>query len=160
MNKKSLNLLIIALLLLSNNLLGQSLGEIIHIAKIQSLDAQIAYKSFQYEDLAYKYYRASMKPQFTFSTVPIQYSNNVVQRYSYEQDQTYYRTQNSLFSTSNFKYEQNIGFLGGSLFADTDLRFYKTFGINSHQQFTSIPFRIGYSQNILGYNSFKWSKKN
>ena len=148
MNKKILIPLITVLLLPSKKLLGQSLVDIIHIAKVQSLDAKVAYKSFP-----------SMKPQLTFSTIPIQYSNNVVQRYSYEQDQTYYRTQNSLFSTGNLKFEQNIGFLGGTLFADTDLRFYKTFGTNSYQQFTSIPFRIGYSHNILGYNPFKWRKK-
>jgi outer membrane protein TolC len=33
------------------------------------------------------------------------------------------------------------------------------FGENNYSQFTSVPVRVGYSQSLFGFNSFKWEKK-
>ena len=49
--------------------------------------------------------------------------------------------------------------LGGSFFVDTDLGYMRYFGSNTYNQFTSVPIRIGYSQDLLGYNPFRWEKK-
>ena len=35
----------------------------------------------------------------------------------------------------------------------------RNFGSNSATQLTSVPIRIGYSQSLVGYNSFKWERK-
>ncbi len=32
-------------------------------------------------------------------------------------------------------------------------------GDRNYTQFTSVPIRIGYRQNLIGYNAFKWEKK-
>lgn len=138
---------------------AQSMQEIIEIAKNQSLDAQIANKTFSHSELVYRYYQADRKPSLTFTTIPVQYSSDAVQRYSYEEDKTYYRTQNSLFSTANLRLQQNVDFLGGYFYVDSDLKYYKSFGSNSLKQFTTVPLRLGYSQNLIGYNNFKWLKK-
>ena len=138
---------------------AQSMQEIIEIAKNQSLDAQIANKTFSYGELVYRYYKAERKPSLTLTTIPVQYSSDAVQRYSYEEDRTYYRTQNSLYSTANLRFQQNVDFLGGYFYVDSDLRYYKSFGSNSLEQFTTVPLRLGYSQNLIGYNAFKWSRK-
>lgn len=133
--------------------------EIIGIAQKQSLDAQIAGKTFKYSELVYEYYKADRKPNLILTSIPIQYSSDAVQRYSYEEDRTYYRTQNSLYSTANLRLQQNIDFLGGYFYIDSDLKYHQTFGSNGFKQFSTVPLRLGYSQNLVGYNAFKWSKK-
>jgi outer membrane protein TolC len=35
----------------------------------------------------------------------------------------------------------------------------RNFGEENDSQFSSVPFRIGYSQSLLGFNGFKWEKK-
>ena len=35
----------------------------------------------------------------------------------------------------------------------------RNFGSNSATQLTSVPIRIGYSQSLVGYNSFKWERR-
>lgn len=138
---------------------AQSLDDAISIAKRNAIDAQIARKTFAYSRLAYEYYKAGRKPALSLNSIPIQYNTDVVQRYSYDEDRTYYRTQNSLYSTANLRVMQNIEFLGGTIYLDSDLRFYKSLGSNSYKQFTTIPLRLGYSQSLIGYNVLKWQKK-
>lgn len=35
----------------------------------------------------------------------------------------------------------------------------RSFGGSKSTQFTSVPIRLGYSQSLVGYNSFKWERK-
>lgn len=140
-------------------LLSQSLGEILKFAKTRSLRARIAATEFDISKLYYKYYKAEQTPKLSLLMTPILYSGDAVQRYSYEEDRTYYRTQNSLFSSARLRLQQNIGLLGGFLYVDTDIRYYQSFGDNRYRQFASVPLRIGYSQSLLGYNSYAWDKR-
>lgn len=141
------------------NIQALSLVDAINIAKRNAVDAQIARKTFTYNKMTYEYYKAGRKPALSLSATPIQYSTDVVQRYSYDEDRTCYRTQNSLYSAANLRVTQNVSFLGGTVYLDSDLRFYKSLASNSYKQFTTIPLRLGYSQNIIGYNAYKWQKK-
>ncbi len=140
-------------------LLSQSLDEILRLAKNQSLKAKIAAKEFGISRLDYKYYKAEQKPVLSLQMTPILYSGDAVQRYSYEEDRTYYRNQNSLFSSAQLRLQQNVRILGGFLYMDTDMRYYQSFGDNRYRQFASVPLRVGYSQNLLGYNSYAWDRK-
>lgn len=150
---------IISLLIVSQCVGAQSLTKVIKIAKQQSVEAQIATMKFQHSELSYLYYKAGRKPLVSLSATPVQYSKDVVQRYSYNEDRTYYRTQNSLYSSSNIRLTQNVDFLGGYIYIDSDFRLYKSLGENRYKQFTTIPLRIGYAQSIVGYNAFKWQKR-
>ena len=137
---------------------SQNLQEMITIAKKQSLDASyIKHKRINAE-LAYKYYRANLLPELKLTSIPMRYSSDVVERYSYDDDRTVYRAQQSLYSATNVMLKQNVGFLGGYVYMESDLRYYRTLQ-NETSQFTSVPFRIGYNQNIVGFNPYKWTKK-
>ena len=35
----------------------------------------------------------------------------------------------------------------------------RNFGATSYTQFSTVPIRVGYSQNLIGYNEFRWEKK-
>ena len=137
---------------------SQNLQEMITIAKRQSLDASYIKHKRVNAELAYKCYRANLLPEIRLTSIPMRYSSDVVERYSYDDDRTVYRAQQSLYSATNVMLKQNVGFLGGYVYMESDLRYYRTLQ-NETSQFTSVPFRVGYNQNIVGYNPYKWSKK-
>ena len=137
---------------------AQNLQEMITIAKKQSLDATYIEHRRKNAELAYKYYRKDLLPEIKLTSIPMRYSSDVVERYSYDDDRTVYRAQQSLYSATNVMLKQNVGFLGGYVYMESDLRYYRTLQ-NETSQFTSVPFRIGYNQNIVGFNPYKWTKK-
>lgn len=138
---------------------AQALSSVMEMAKQQSAKAQIAIKKYQESELSYLYYKAERKPLASLITTPVQYSKDVVQRYSYSEDRTYYRTQNNMYSSANIRISQDVGFLGGSIYFDSDFRLYRSFGENGFKQFATIPIRVGYSQSLIGYNPLKWKKR-
>lgn len=138
---------------------AQSFIEVLEMSRQQSTEAQIAEMKFQYKELAYRYYNTDKKPLISFSTTPIQYNKDIIQRYSYDEDCTYYRTQNSLHSSANIRLTQNAYQLGGFFYIDSDTHLYKSLGKYVYKQFTATPLRLGYSQTLVGYNPFKWQKR-
>ena len=147
------------LVLTPNYSMALSLEEAIAMAKKKSLDAEEARMKYQQSKLSYMYYKSNRKPSISLTSTPVQYNADVVQRYSYSEDRTYYRTQKYLYSTANLRLMQNVNFLGGYFYVDSDLRLFNSLGNDNYSQFTTIPLRIGYSQNLVGYNSFKWDHK-
>ncbi len=53
---------------------------------------------------------------------------------------------------------QNVDFLGGSLYLESDLEYMRNFGAMKGNQFSSVPVRLGYRQNLIGYNAFRWGE--
>lgn len=138
---------------------AQPMWDFIEIAQRQSLDAKIAKRTLKYSELAYDLYKAGRKPLLALSATPVQYNNDVVQRYSYAEDRTEYRTQQSFFSTINLRLQQQVGFLGGTFYMDSEIKYYRSQGTSRYRQFTTVPIRLGYAQNLLGYNPFKWERR-
>ena len=91
--------------------------------------------------------------------MPIRYNRDFVSRYDSEDNIDVYRRQQSLYSYGNLSLSQNIGFTGGTVFIDSELGYIQNFGENASSQFTTVPIRIGYSQSLFGFNSFKWERK-
>ena len=54
---------------------------------------------------------------------------------------------------------QNFDLTGGTFFVDSELGYIRNFWENTYTQFNSVPVRVGYSQALFGFNSFKWEKK-
>ncbi len=107
----------------------------------------------------YHHFKVYHLPKITFQTTPISYNRILVERYDSEQNIDVYRAQQSLNSSGNLSIQQNVGLTGGQFFVNTELRYLKNFGVNTYTQFTSVPFRVGYSQKLFGFNSYKWDKK-
>ncbi|MCD7815838.1 MAG: TolC family protein, partial [Bacteroides sp.] len=49
--------------------------------------------------------------------------------------------------------------LGGTFYVDTQLDYLRNFGDVNSAQFSTVPFRIGYQQDLLGFNAFRWDRK-
>lgn len=151
-------LIVIVFLFLGLQCRAQTLQEMINIAQTKSLDASYVNHKYRIAELAYKYFKADRLPEIKLTSIPLLYNSDVVERYSYEEDKTVYRAQQYLYSTANLTIKQNVDFLGGYFYLESDLRRYKTLQ-NTTNQFTAVPFRLGYYQSLLGYNPIKWTKK-
>ena len=44
-------------------------------------------------------------------------------------------------------------------YVDTQLDYMRNFGETNFTQFSTVPFRIGYQQELLGFNAFRWDRK-
>ena len=136
-----------------------SLRETIELAADSSLEAfrtKNLYLSGYWE---YRNYRAERLPSLTLNLTPAEYYSDITKRYDSEADIDVYRKQQYFYAGGNLQVKQNFDLLGGSFYLDTDLGYMRYFGDQTYTQFTSVPIRIGYSQDLIGYNAFRWEKK-
>lgn len=107
----------------------------------------------------FKSFRANRLPSLSLNMTPLRYNRDFVRRYDYQQNIDVYRPQQTLYSYGNLALTQNLDWLGGTFFVDSELGYYQNFSDNNFIQYSSVPVRIGYRQQLLGYNAFKWEKK-
>ena len=149
--------------LLVGGVSAQSL--VLSLEKTISLAADSSLEAFRTKNLflsgywEFRNYKAERLPSLTLNITPAEYYRDITKRYDSEKDIDEYRKQQSFYAGGNLKIKQNFDMLGGSFFVDTDLGYMRYFGSNTYNQFTSVPIRIGYSQDLLGYNPFRWEKK-
>ena len=136
-----------------------SLADAITMANDSSLSAVKAKRSYQAGYWEFRAYKAARLPSLMLNLTPAQYNRNIVQRYDSENDRDVFRTQQSYYASGGISIVQNIDWTGGTLYLNSSLDFLRNFGNETYSQFSSIPFRIGYSQNLIGYNPFKWDKQ-
>lgn len=159
------NLYLLVCLISTNSIYSQTqthkltLQQSIAIATDSSLQAfrvKNLYRSSYWE---YKSYKAGRLPSLTLSMTPIRYNRDIVSRYDSESNIDIYRQQQSLSSYGNLSLSQNVDFTGGTFYIDSELGYLRNIGDNPYSQFSSVPFRVGYSQTLFGYNGFKWERK-
>jgi outer membrane protein TolC len=136
-----------------------SLTESVEIAIDSSLQAFIAQNMYLSSYWSYRSFKAGRLPSLNLQTTPMQYRSDFTRRYDSYENIDVYRQQQSLYSYGNLSIRQNFDLTGGTFFVDSELGYMRNFGDNSYSQFTSVPVRVGYSQSLFGFNSFKWEKK-
>ena len=154
----------IGLLLLIANLASAqpivlSLDETIRLAADSSLEAFRSKNLYLSGYWEFRNYKAERLPSLTLNLTPAQYYRDITRRYDSEADIDVYRKQQSFYASGNLNITQNFDLLGGSFYIDSDLGYMRSFGENTYNQFTSVPIRIGYSQDLIGYNAFRWERK-
>ena len=121
--------------------------------------------SFRYQNMylsgywEYRTYKANRLPSLTLNLMPAQYYRYITQRYDSNTDMDVYREQQMFSASGGLSIKQNFDLTGGTFYIDSELEYMRNFGETKSTQFSSIPFRIGYSQSLLGYNPFRWERK-
>ena len=108
---------------------------------------------------AYRTYRANRLPSLTLDLTPAQYYRNITRRYDSNEDADVYREQQTFSAWGNLSVKQNLDLTGGTFYVDSELDYMRNFGTVKSTQFSSVPFRVGYRQNLLGYNAFRWDRR-
>lgn len=131
----------------------------VEIANDSSLSAFRAKNMYMASYWEYRSFKADRLPSLTLYATPLRYNRDFTRRYDSEQNIDVYRRQQSLYSYGNLAAQQNFDLTGGTFFVDTELGYIRNFGDQARSQFNSVPIRVGYRQELLGYNRFKWEKK-
>ncbi len=142
-----------------NSSISLSLIRTIEIASDSSLQAFTAKNLYQSSYWGFRSYKAARLPSLNLIMTPIQYYRDITRRYDSETNLDVYREQQSLYSSGNLSIRQNLDLTGGTFFIDTELGYMRNFGDNVYSQYTSVPIRVGYQQDLFGFNSFKWERK-
>lgn len=135
------------------------LNRTIELANDSSLEAfrtQNMYLSGYWE---YRSYKANRLPSLTLNMTPAEYNRDITKRYDSDKNQDVYRTQQTFNAYGNLAVRQNFDLTGGTFYLESNLGYMRSFGYDAATQYTSIPIRLGYSQNLVGYNPFKWERK-
>ena len=150
------------LLTFNSQLLSQplelSLSRTIEIASDSSLQAFMAQNRYEASYWEFVTYRAARLPSLNLSTMPLQYSRSIIQRYDSQSNIDIFREQQSLYSFGRLSIQQNVDLTGGTFYIDSELGYLRNFGANVYSRYNSTPFKVGYMQNLFGFNSFKWEK--
>ncbi|MDR2040608.1 MAG: TolC family protein [Bacteroidales bacterium] len=136
-----------------------SLSQSIEMAIDSSLQSFISENMYLSSYWQYRTFKAGRLPSLTLNATPLQYYRDFTKRYDSQQNIDIYRQQQSLYSYGNLSLKQNLDVTGGTFYIDSELGYVQNFGDNDYTQFTSVPVRIGYSQSLFGFNSFKWEKR-
>lgn len=136
-----------------------TLEQTIGIATDSSLTAFIAQNAYLSGYWRYRSFKAERLPSLSLNSTPIQYYENFVKRYDSQNNVDVYKQQKSIYASAGLSLQQNFDPTGGVFSLNTDLDYLRNFGADKSTQFSSIPFRLGYSQSLFGHNSFKWDKR-
>lgn len=144
---------------LSPHLETLTLNQAIVIAKDSSLNSLKAKNLYLSGYWQYRTFKAERLPTISLDMSPFSYNKNFVKRYDFTNNVDTYKSQQSLNSSANLSIKQNLDATGGTFYIDTELGYLRYFGLNTYEQYSSVPIRIGYSQLLFGFNRFKWEKK-
>ena len=136
-----------------------SLHEVVSKANEKSVAAFKAQNIYLSSYWQFKAFRANRLPSLSLNMTPLRYNRDFIRRYDSAQNIDVFRPQQTLFSHGNLSLIQNFDWLGGTFFVDSELGYYQNFSDNKFVQYSSVPVRIGYRQQLLGYNAFRWEKK-
>lgn len=131
----------------------------VQLANDSSLSAFRAKNMYMASYWEYRTFKANRLPSLTLYMTPLRYNRDFTRRYDSEQNIDVYRQQQSLYTHGNLAAQQNFDLTGGTFFADTELGYIRNFGDQARSQFNSVPIRVGYRQDLIGYNRFRWEKK-
>lgn len=136
-----------------------TLSRAIEMAGDSSLQSFRAKNLYLASYWGYRSFRAARLPSLNLTMTPLQYYRDITRRYDSQINMDIYREQQSLYSSGNISVQQNFDLTGGTFFIDSELGYIRNLGANTSSQYTTVPLRIGYSQKLFGFNSFKWEKK-
>lgn len=136
-----------------------SLDRTIQIAADSSLESYRTKNIYLSGYWQYRTYKAQRLPSLTLNLTPVEYYRDITKRYNSVEDIDEMRKQESFYAGGNVRIVQNFDLLGGTFYIDSDLGYLRNFGDNTNTQISTVPIRVGYSQDLLGYNPFKWQRK-
>lgn len=159
----------LVMLLLPAALLAQNPGEgrtvRLGLQRAIEIASDSSLASFRFRNLymagfwEYRSFRANRLPSLNLNLTPARYYRDITSRYDYENNIDVYRAQQSYYASAVLDIRQNLDWLGGTFFIESDLSFMRNFGASTFSQYSSVPVKIGYRQDLLGYNAFKWEKR-
>lgn len=133
-----------------------TLSDAIALAQRQSSDALAARHTLEAAEWSYRYYKANYLPSVTLSSSPS--LNRQLNSITQPDGTNVFVRQNQLSTDLSLSISQNVTLTGGTLFLRNSLQRLDEFEQRTHG-YSSVPFSIGYQQNLFGHNSLRWARR-
>lgn len=133
-----------------------NLDDAIRIAQDSTVQAHMSNSSLQQARWEYEQFLAQRRPQISFGLVP------GYQKITFEPVNTFYKQRNyNMFNSfAEFRLEQKALGIGGEFYATSGALWTRYFHQNDPMRlFSTIPLGVGYSNDLLSYNPYKWEKE-
>jgi len=160
---KNLIINIVVLLVITSSVYSQkpvnrlTLEEVLQLAKDQSPEAILAKHRFRASYWEFRTYQAEFLPSLTLTSTPVAFNRSLV-KYRLNDGTYQYTEVNENTSSVGFELNQNIGLTGGKVYINTSLDRSDDFK-NDSASYKSVPYQIGFTQPIFGFNTLRWKKK-
>lgn len=135
------------------------LAATVRLAADSSLEAFRVRNLYRTSYWEYRSYKAARLPVVTLNLTPVQYNRDIVKRYLSESNRDVYRSQQSFYSSGNLFLKQNFDLTGGTFYVNSNLSYLRNLGDQTYTQYSSVPVSVGYTQQLIGYNPFRWERK-
>lgn len=136
-----------------------SLQDVIDLATDSSLSAFIAENRYYAGYWSYRNFRAQRLPFLNLNTNPLNFNRSVTRQYNFQDSSYYYVEQQILSASGNLSINQTLTATGGRIYIDSDLGYLNNLHRDTEGQFSSTPIRIGYNQQLFGFNPYKWETR-
>ena len=134
----------------------QSTIEIASDSSLQAFRSQNLYMSGYWEYVSFK---AGRLPSLSLTLTPASYNQSVTREFD-NTDQVYrYYSLKSYSAAGGLNIVQNFDPLGGTFYIESSLNYVRNFGHTKYTQYSSVPVRIGYRQDLIGFNQFRWERR-
>ena len=133
-----------------------TLDEAVALAREQSPQAVAARHQYRASYWGWRSYKADYLPSLTLNTFSS--LNRSISSITLPDGTDSFVHRNQLLNDGSLTINQNVSFLGGSVYARTGLQRLDIFS-DKKIAYKSTPVVVGYSQNLFGYNALKWNKK-
>ncbi len=144
-------------LCLRSEVITLTMADVISMAQESSPQARQARVSFESAWFNYKSYRAEYLPSLSLSANPS--LNRSTSSVTLPDGTEKYVRMNSVHSDLNLSLSQNIWFTGGSISLSGAISRMDQFGEYHTHSYYSQPLQLTISQDLSGYNRFKWERK-
>ncbi len=136
-----------------------TLDEVIKLSEDQSLQGILAKHMFRASYWQYRTFKAEYLPSLTLTGTFPEYNRVYEKEYDYNTGKEYYVEKNTNSLLGTLSLSQNIGFTGGSISLESDLRRFDVLGEDGSTQYITTPVSIVYNQPLFRFNELKWQKQ-
>ncbi|MEE4215071.1 MAG: TolC family protein [Bacteroidales bacterium] len=136
-----------------------TLEEVINLSEDQSLQGILAKHMFRASYWQFRTFKAEYLPSLTLTGTFPDYNRIYEKIYDSNTGQDRYVEKNTNNILGELSLTQNIGFTGGSISLQSDLRRFDVLGEDGSNQYISTPISINYNQPLFRFNDLKWQKQ-
>ena len=135
-----------------------TLDQVIRLAQDSTITAFQSEQEYRSRQASYEAFEALRKPQLSLKIVP-NYSRIISDP---TRDYVYLRNFDIFSTSAQLRLNQKVLPLGGEAYVGSQViwsEFFRETASGYPRQFVASPLLVGYSNTLVGYNSFKWEKK-
>lgn len=135
-----------------------TLQEVIHAARVQSVQAIEARAAFVSDYWAWRSFLASRLPSLALYGTLGSFDRSLRLLQDFQTGGMAYVSNYNMENSLGLRVRQNIALTGGTLSLSTDLSRIDQFGLGGRTWYAQ-PVTLSYSQPLFAYNQFKWDKR-